>query len=147
VAVEVDDICMEVAEAPFHRFYAVLKAWDVSGVSIVETLIRVVPVVTRNLAAAPDPATLRAALRKQLNQGHHAGTLTGDEAKAITWLTKASRPISALDDPAIVCELLDALAVRLDGSPAAPEYFSRRRRVLHRALAYAVRRSGSRRTR
>ena len=27
----------------------------------------------------------------------------------------------------------------LNGKPAAPEYFSRRRRVMHRALAYAVR--------
>ena len=47
--------------------------------------------------------------------------------------------MSALEDPAVVCDVLDALAVSLDGNPAAPEYFSRRRRVLHRALGYAVR--------
>jgi integrase len=37
--------------------------------------------------------------------------------------------------------VLDALAVNLDGKPAAPApaYFSRRRRVLHRAMSYAVR--------
>jgi integrase len=110
-----------------------------SRVSIVETLSRVVPVVTRHLAAAPDPSVLRGALRKNLNQGGHAGTLTGDETTAITWLTKASRPVSALNDTSVVCDVLDALAVNLDGSPAAPEYFSRRRRVLHRALGYAVR--------
>jgi hypothetical protein len=110
-----------------------------SRISLVETLSRVVPVVTRDLAAAPDPAVLRGALRKKLNQGDHAGTLTGDEAKAITWLKKASRPISALDDPSVVCDVLDALAVNLDGNPAAPDYFSRRRRVMHRALGYAVR--------
>jgi hypothetical protein len=35
--------------------------------------------------------------------------------------------------------MLDALAVKLDGKPASPQHFSRRRRVLHRALGYAVR--------
>ena len=39
----------------------------------------------------------------------------------------------------MVCDVLDALAVNLDGSPAAPDYFSRRRRVLHKVLGYAVR--------
>jgi hypothetical protein len=39
----------------------------------------------------------------------------------------------------VVCDILDVLTVNLNGKPAAPEYFSRRRRVMHRALAYAVR--------
>jgi len=34
--------------------------------------------------------------------------------------------------------VLDALARKLDGSPASPSYFSRRR-VVHRTLGYAVR--------
>jgi integrase len=108
-------------------------------VSIIETLIRVVPVVVRDLAGAPDPGLLRRALRKKLNQGGHAGELDQDEAKAIAWIARASRPVSALEDPAVVADVLDALAVNLNGKPAAPEYFSRRRRMLHRALGYAVR--------
>ncbi len=110
-----------------------------SRVSIIETLARVVPVVVRDLAGAPDPDILRHALRKKLNQGQHAGQLDDDETKAITWLARASRPVSALEDPSVVADVLDALAAKLDGTPAAPEYFSRRRRVLHRALGYAVR--------
>ena len=47
--------------------------------------------------------------------------------------------MSALNDGAVVSDMLDALATRLDGSPAAPDYFARRRRVMHRVLAYAVR--------
>jgi hypothetical protein len=47
--------------------------------------------------------------------------------------------VRAFEDASVVCDVLDALAVNLDGSPAAPEYFSRRRRVLHKALGYAVR--------
>ena len=108
-------------------------------VSIIETLAGVVPVVVRDLAGAPRPEVLRRALRKQLNQGGNAGELDEDEAKAIGWIKKASRPLSAFEDASVVCDVLDALAVKLDGKPAAPEYFSRRRRVLHRALGYAVR--------
>ncbi|MGH3225934.1 MAG: tyrosine-type recombinase/integrase, partial [Streptosporangiaceae bacterium] len=54
-------------------------------------------------------------------------------------IARASRPVGTFSDASAVCDVLDALAARLDGKPAAPEYFSRRRRVLHRVLAYAVR--------
>jgi integrase len=107
--------------------------------SILETLSRVVPVVTRDAPGAPDPVVLRRALSKDLNQGSHAGTLDQAEARALAWLEKASRPVSALEDDAVVCDALDALAVNLDGRAASAEYFSRRRRVLHRMLGYAVR--------
>jgi hypothetical protein len=107
--------------------------------SIIETLSRLIPVAVRNLPAAPDADLLRAALRKELNQGDHLGALTEDEAKAVAWPRRASSPVRAFEDASVVCDVLDALAVNLDGSPAAPEYFSRRRRVLHKALGYAVR--------
>ncbi len=117
--------------------------WAVSAaktrVSVIETLTRVVPVVVTDLKGAPEGAVLRSALRKQLNQGEHAGELDEDEARAISWIARASRPVGSLTDPAVVCDILDALTVNLNGKPAAPEYFSRRRRVMHRALAYAVR--------
>jgi len=117
--------------------------WPVSSaktrLSVIETLTRVVPVVVSGHKGAPDPAVLRSALRKTLNQGGHAGELDEDEARAIAWIARASRPVGSLADPAVVCDVLDALTVNLDGKPAAPEYFSRRRRVMHRALAYAIR--------
>src|SRR5215469_5491314 len=56
-----------------HAREYVASAWsDVSAksrVSIVETLSRVVPVVTRDLPGEPDSDVLRLALRKHLNQG------------------------------------------------------------------------------
>ena len=110
-----------------------------SRISILETLTRVVPVVTRDLMGAPDPGVLRAALRKHLNQGTNAGTPDAAEARALTWLARASRPVSAFEDESVVCDVLDALATRLDGKSAAPDYFARRRRVLHQVLGYAVR--------
>ena len=82
---------------------------------------------------------LRSALRKDLNQGAHGGQLDGAERRALAWLEKASRPVSAFENDSVVCDVLDALAANLDGTQAAPEYFSRRRRVLHRVLGYAVR--------
>ena len=95
--------------------------------------------VVTDLKGAPEGAVLRSALRKNLNPGEHAGELDEDEARAISWIARASRPVGSLADPAVVCDILDALTVNLNGKPAAPEYFSRRRRVMHRALAYAVR--------
>jgi hypothetical protein len=54
-------------------------------------------------------------------------------------MKRASLPVSALEDPDVTFDLLDALGRRLDGSQASPDYYSRRRRVMHRVLAYAVR--------
>lgn len=126
-----------------HAREFVAVAWKESAaksrVSILETLTRVVPVVARQMPGAPDPDVLRKALRKDLNQGDHAGQLSEAESRALAWLEKASRPVSALRDESVVCDVLDVLTVNLDGKPSAPEYFSRRRRVLHKMLGYAVR--------
>jgi integrase len=126
-----------------HAAEFTAAAWPAAAaktrVSIIESLIQVVPVVVRDLPGTPDRDTLRRALRKNLNPGQHAGQPDEHEAKALAWLTRASRPVSALEDPSVVCDVLEALAVNLNGKPSAPEYFSRRRRVLHRALGYAVR--------
>ena len=123
--------CMEYAAA----------AWPASSaksrMSLVESLSRVIPVVAREPPS--DSGLLRSALRKTLNQGSHAGELTADETGAIAWIRRNSRAISALEDPSVVADVLDALAVNLNGKPAAPQYFSRRRRVLHLCLAYAIR--------
>lgn len=107
--------------------------------SILETLTRVVPVVVKDVPGAPDAQILRRALAKDLNPGQHVPILSGQEAKAIAWLERASRTVRVLEDAAVVCDVLDALAFNLDGRAAASQYFSRRRRVLHKALGYAVR--------
>lgn len=110
-----------------------------SRISVLETLSVALPVLTRDLTGAPDPDTLRHAIRHELNQNEHARKPDADELRALAWLKRASLPISALEDPAVASDLLDTLGRKLDGSPATPDYFSRRRRVMHRVLAYAVR--------
>lgn len=59
-------------------------------------------------------------------------------AGVLRWVAKASRPLSALKDPAVVREVLDALKLKLDGTPAAAETVRRKRNVLVNALRYAV---------
>lgn len=110
-----------------------------SRVSILESLSVALPVLTRDLAGRPDPDVLRLALRKELSQNDHARAPDDDERRALAWLDRASLPVSALNDGAVVSDMLDALAMRLDGGPGAPDYFARRRRVMRRVLAYAVR--------
>ena len=110
-----------------------------SRVSILESLSVALPVLTRDLAGRPDPDVLRLALRKELNQNDHARAPDHDERRALAWLERASLPVSVLNDGSVVSDMLDALSARLDGGPAAPDYFARRRRVMHRVLAYAVR--------
>lgn len=110
-----------------------------SRISLLETLSVALPVLTRDLTGAPDPDVLRLAVRRALNRNEHARGLDAVELRALGWLKRASLPVSALEDPEVAFDLLDALGRKLDGSPAAPDYYSRRRRVMHRVLGYAVR--------
>jgi len=106
---------------------------------MLETLSVAVPALTRDLTGEPDPDVLRLAVRRALNQNEHARQPDADERRALAWLQRASLPVSSLDDPATVSELLDVLGRKLDGTPASADYFSRRCRVMHRVLGYAVR--------
>jgi hypothetical protein len=92
-------------------------------------------VLTRELRGRPDPGTLRAALRKDLNRGREKNGLSADESQAIAWVKRASLPVSALNDDEVVLEVLDALASRLDGRPAAPDYYARCFRVIRTFLS------------
>src|SRR5262249_15123473 len=107
--------------------------------SIVESLTCVTQVLTRDSRGRPDPRTLRAALRKDLNQGREKSGLSSEESKAIAWLRGPPRPISALNDDEVVIAALAALASRIDATPAAPDYYARRFRVTRTCLSYAVR--------
>ncbi|HEY8480974.1 MAG TPA: tyrosine-type recombinase/integrase [Spirillospora sp.] len=57
---------------------------------------------------------------------------------ALRWLERASVPITALDEPRLAWAALEALALQLDGEPAAASTFRRKRAVFKHALSYAV---------
>ena len=83
-----------------HALEFTASAWPTAAAktraSIVESLARVIPVVVRNLAGAPDPDVLRSALRKKLNQGPqrgHAGPRRGEGHRLDrAGLTSGQRP-------------------------------------------------------
>jgi hypothetical protein len=110
-----------------------------SRVSIVESLACVTPVLVRDQRGGPDRDLLRAALRKAFNQNPGRQPLTDAERQAIRWIEKRSLPLSALNDESVTADVLDALATKLNGQPAAADYFSRRRRVIRTCLYFAVR--------
>jgi hypothetical protein len=56
-----------------------------------------------------------------------AGEPPRDIASAITWIQRASRPVSAMRDLTLVRRVLDALALKLDGKPAAATTVARKR--------------------
>jgi integrase len=88
----------------------------------------------------PDGKLLRAALKRwAFNTARRDDPNCPDNLRsALRWATSHTRPVSALRDPRMLRQVLDGLTVKLDGTPAAPSVTSRRRRILHAALEYAV---------
>ena len=111
-----------------------------SRISAAETLTAVTPVLVRTDHGMPDPATLRSALRRwAFNPAHRDDDMPADIRAALWWIKRVSLPLTALQDDKIVCQVLNALALKLDGTAASPDYLGRRRRVLYNILRYAVR--------
>ncbi|MET8961340.1 site-specific integrase [Streptomyces sp. NPDC004074] len=88
----------------------------------------------------PSDATIRRALR------NWAFVLPGPSDREIPegvqdvlhWVSKASRPLADLAEPATARALLDSLKLKLDGTAAAAETVRRKRRTLVNAANYAV---------
>jgi integrase len=88
----------------------------------------------------PNDKLLRAALKRwAFNTARRDDPNCPDHIRsALRWAASHTRPVSALRDPRLLRQVLDSLTVRLDGTPAAPSVTSRRRKILHAALEYAV---------
>jgi hypothetical protein len=54
------------------------------------------------------------------------------------WAERNSRPVSDLADTELMLDVLDAIARKLDGKPAAANTVARKRAVLHNVLEHAV---------
>ena len=110
-----------------------------SRASMADALATATAALTRPTTRRPPARLLRAALYRHAFDPHQRNA-TADPAiaNALAWLERASLPIQHLDDPRVIRQALDALAVRLDGQPAAANTIARKRAVLHNALGYAV---------
>ncbi|MDN3351794.1 site-specific integrase [Actinomadura sp. DC4] len=108
--------------------------------SVVEGLVAVTVALVKPGKEAPDAAVLRRALRKwAFNTAHRDDPIPEAEAAALRWIAKASVALTALDEERTITKALSACAHKLDGKPAAAEYYRRRRRALYGALKWAVR--------
>jgi len=126
------------------RAYAEAK-WPnlapVSRRSVAEALVTVTIALTAKQNGAPEPKVLRRAL---FGWAFNPGAREQDPPREITaalgWAARASLPVSALDDPAVVRLVLGACARTLAGKPAAGSTQRRKRSVFYNALGYAVER-------
>ena len=68
--------------------------------------------------------------------------LRGEQAAALAWVRSHSLPVTALDEKdrrsQLIRRALDALALAMDGRPAAATTIARKRVVSHGVLGYAV---------
>ncbi|WP_239374542.1 tyrosine-type recombinase/integrase [Frankia sp. Cj5] len=110
--------------------------------SVADTLATVTPAFLATRRGAPDPRILRDALYgwafniTRSTDGDDAPS--DDVAAALCWIERSTVPISALADPTYARAALDALAVKLDGSPAAANTIARKRAVLFSLIEYAI---------
>ena len=90
----------------------------------------------------PDLKTLRRAFSTwAFNANTRAQTEpTKDQAAALAWLEGNALRVDELADPEVMERALQALASKLDGTPAAANTYRRKRPVFYAALKYAVKR-------
>jgi integrase/predicted DNA-binding transcriptional regulator AlpA len=124
------------------RSYAEAK-WPslapVSRRSVAEALVTVTIALSAKDKGAPEPRVLRRALFAWAFNPATCDTDPPREiALALGWAARASLPIAALDDPAVVRLALGACAKTLAGKPAAGSTQRRKRSVFYNALGYAV---------
>jgi hypothetical protein len=115
-----------------------------SRMSIADALATVTPVLVTTTRGIPDQRDLRAALYGwAFNRDRRATTeLDGDQAAAINWIRANSLQVATLDEKdrrsELVRRALDALALTMDGKPAAATVVARKRSVFYGVLNYAV---------
>jgi integrase len=127
----------------FACTYADLKLPQVAATTRrthAEALTAVTTAMFTSTRGRPNGKLLRAALKRwAFNTARRDDPNCPDDVRnALRWAASHTRPVSALREPRLLRQVLDGLIVKLDGTPAAPSVTSRRRKVLHAALEYAV---------
>ncbi|MFI6758821.1 tyrosine-type recombinase/integrase [Micromonospora sp. NPDC050417] len=107
--------------------------------STTDALATVTAALVRDVPGRPDPALLRRALREyEFPPAARKLDRPADIAAALRWLDKASQPLTALAEAAVVRPALDVLGLRMDGRSSAASTTRRRRSVFYNVLQYAV---------
>jgi integrase len=108
--------------------------------SIADTIATATPALLTTDRGQPAADVLRRTMYAwACNMARRRGERPPDDVvAAMSWLERNTRGMSALADQALLDAVLDLLAVKLDGKPAAANTISRRRSVIHNMLGYAV---------
>ena len=110
--------------------------------SISEALVTITCAMLRSERGKPDGLLLRKSLyRWAFNKGQRdRQDRPHDVANALAWVERNTRPVADLAEPDVLRAVLNAIARRLDGTPAGPTVVNRKRAVLYNAAEYAVER-------
>jgi integrase len=106
--------------------------------NIAWTLVTVLPSMLASDRGSPDEMAMRTALRQWGFNTKQRGNCPDDAAAILSWVSRNTKPVAALADPAAARAVLDAAGTLLDGRAAAPSTVRRNRTILHNALEYAV---------
>ncbi len=109
-------------------------------VSIAEALATVTPVFLTTDRGVPSNQDMRAALYGwAFNKVRRdSGTMPADTKRILDWIDTHCVSIPDTSDAALIRKVLDTLALKLDGKPAAANTVARKRAVLYGVLQYAV---------
>jgi integrase len=106
---------------------------------IADALATATPALLTTQKGVPKPAELRKALYGwAFNTKLREAGLPADLAPAIRWIEHNTVPLTDLSNPDVLRRVLNQLARKLDGTPAAATVVTRKRAVLFNLLGYAV---------
>ena len=106
--------------------------------TIAWALVTVMPAMIAASKGKPDDKAMRAALRQWGFNAKRRADCPQDSAVILTWLSRNTKPVSALTDPTVLRAVLDTAATQLNGQPAAAWTARTNRAILANALEYAV---------
>ncbi|MCD0482790.1 site-specific integrase [Streptacidiphilus sp. ASG 303] len=107
--------------------------------NIAKTLTATTVALFRREPGEFEPVEVRTALREYAFNRNRRDSAPPDVAAILRWAQRNTLPMTAWADTAWVDAVLNALATKLNGRPAAASTVKRHRRVLNIALDHAVR--------
>lgn len=106
--------------------------------TIAWALVTVMPPMIATSKGGPDSKAMRAALRQWGFNTKRRGQCPENAAGILTWLSRNTRPVSALADPAVTRAMLEVAATQLSGQPASAWTARTNRTILANAIGYAI---------
>ncbi|MDP4507599.1 tyrosine-type recombinase/integrase [Nonomuraea turcica] len=121
----------------------VLRRWNTSAARTRETdayaLLTLIPALVADVPRRPADEELREVLKLHvLLPESRRAELTTAQAAALSWLERASLPLSALGEAHVLRTALDAISITFAGTPAGANTVRRKRSILHHLLEHAV---------